>query len=276
MLGTAIIIFREVLEAALIIGIVAAATRAVPGRSRWIGAGLVSGLIGAGAVAALTDVIAGLAAGIGQEIFNAVILGLAVVMLAWHNIWMSSHAAELSTRARAIGRAISDGRRECSALMVVVGLAVLREGSEAVLFLHGIAASEGGQALPMLLGGAIGALAGALTGYATYFGLLHIPLRWFFTVTATLVLLLAAGLASQAAGFLIQADLLPSLAAPLWDTSRVLPEASLPGAMLHSLIGYQARPAGMQIGFYVITLIGIGLGMKWGGRSTVTAKGNSN
>ena len=76
------------------------------------------------------------------------------------------------------------------------------------------------------------------------------------------MLLLAAGLASQAAHFLIQADLLPSLAAPLWDTSAVLPENGLPGMLLHSLIGYDARPAGMQIVFYLAALAAIFIGMK--------------
>jgi high-affinity iron transporter len=267
MLGTAVIVFREVLEAALIIGIVTAATRNVPGRGRWITGGLLIGLAGACVVAALTDVIAQMAEGVGQEIFNATILAIAVGMLAWHNIWMSAHAAEMSARAKAMGVAVSGGLRECSALLLIVGLAVLREGSETVLFLHGIAAADGGAAAPLLIGGGLGALAGALTGYATYFGLLRIPLRWFFNATAALVLMLAAGLAAQAAGFLIQADLIPGPSTPLWDTSRTLPEDSIAGALLHGLIGYQARPSAMQIGCYAITLIAIGFGMRWSGKS---------
>ena len=145
MLATAIIIFREVLEAALIIGILAAATRNISGSRRWLVAGVLVGLIGSGMVAASTDVIGQLANGIGQEIFNAIVLGIAVTMLAWHNIWMSSHGAALAANASALGRDISDGRSESSALFLIVGLAVLREGSESVLFLYGIAASDGGE-----------------------------------------------------------------------------------------------------------------------------------
>ena len=77
------------------------------------------------------------------------------------------------------------------------------------------------------------------------------------------MLFLAAGMASQAARFLIQADLLPSLAAPLWDTSALLSQTSLAGTLLHSLVGYDARPAGMQIVFYVLVLVAIGAGMKF-------------
>jgi high-affinity iron transporter len=260
--ATAVIVFREVLEAALLVGIVAASTRAVPGRTRWIMGGVAAGLAGAMAVALGTERIAELASGIGQEIFNATILGIAVVMLAWHNLWMSRHGAALAADARSVGGDIRDGRRECSVLLVVVGLAVLREGSETVLFLYGIAASDGGASWTMLAGGLAGIAAGVAVGYLLYAGLLRIPLRWFFTATGVLVLFLAAGMASQAARFLIQADLLPSLATPLWDTSALLPQESVAGTLLHSLVGYDAQPAGMQIVFYVLVLVAIAIGMK--------------
>lgn len=262
MFGTAVIVFREVLEAAVLIGIVAAATRSIPGRSRWLVAGVLAGLTGAALVAGFADAIGSLASGIGQELFNALVLGIAVLMLAWHNIWMSAHGAELAAGARAVGSAIRDGKRECSVLLIVVGLAVLREGSETVLFLYGIAASETSGAPSMLSGGLIGLMLGATVGYTIYAGLLRVPMRWFFAATGLLVLLLAAGMASQAARFLIQADLLPSLATPLWDTSSALPETSIPGMLLHSLIGYDARPSGMQMVFYIVVLALIAGGMK--------------
>lgn len=266
MFGTAIIVFREVLEAALIIGIVAAATHNVPGSRRWLLAGLAAGLAGAAVVAAFTEVIGSFASGMGQELFNACVLGIAVLMLAWHNIWMSSHGAALAASARSVGSDIRDGRSECSVLMIIVGLAVLREGSETVLFLYGIAASESGKS-SMLIGGLAGMALGIVAGYAIYAGLLRVPLRWFFKATGILVLLLAAGMASQAARFLIQADLLPSLAAPLWDTSTVLPENGIAGMLLHSLAGYDSRPAGMQLVFYISVLLAIYSGMQWADRN---------
>jgi high-affinity iron transporter len=265
MFGTAIIVFREVLEAALIIGIVAAATHSISGSRRWLAAGLLAGLAGSVAVAASADVIGSFASGMGQELFNASVLGIAVLMLAWHNIWMSSHGAALAASARSVGSDIRDGRSECSVLMLIVGLAVLREGSETVLFLYGMAASQSGRS-SMLIGGLSGMVLGIVAGYAIYAGLLRVPLRWFFKATGILVLLLAAGMASQAARFLIQADLLPSLAAPLWDTSAVLPENRVPGMLLHSLIGYDSHPAGMQLVFYIVVLVAIFAGMQWANR----------
>ena len=85
------------------------------------------------------------------------------------------------------------------------------------------------------------------------------------SATNWLLLLLAAGMASQAARFLVQADLLPPLGPMLWDTSGLLSDRSLLGQTLHALVGYDARPAGVQVVFYVITGGLIALGMRlWG------------
>ncbi len=266
MFGTALIVFREVLEAALIVGIVAAATRGIPGRTRWIAGGVLAGLAGAVLVAFGAEALAQVAQGMGQELFNAAILGIAVAMLAWHNIWMSSHGRELAADAKAIGSEIRAGAKALSVLLIVVAVAVLREGSETVLFLYGVAISGDAQRMPMVAGGAVGLAGGVAVGWFLFAGLLRIPLKWFFSVTSLLVLLLAAGMASQAARFLIQADVLPSLATPLWDTSSVVSNSSLVGKALQGLVGYDARPAGMQIAFFVAVLLVVSAGMSWARR----------
>ena len=270
MFSTAVIVFREILEAAIIIGIIAAATRDVPGRKAWISAGILLGLLGSALVAGSASYISDLANGVGQELFNASILGAAVLMLAWHSIWMASHGKTLAASARNVGKAIRDGASERSVLLAVIGIAVLREGAETALFLYGIATSEQVGVSALLLGGLAGIVAGIAVGYTLYKGLLRIPLHWFFTATSALVLLLAAGMASQMAHFLIQADMIPALLTPLWDTSSALPEKSIPGLLLHSLIGYDASPAGMQLVFYVATLATIGTGMRVVNRSQST------
>jgi high-affinity iron transporter len=259
MLGAAIIVFREVLEAALIVGIVLAASTGAPRRGFWISTGLAGGVVGAGLVALFAAEIASAAAGIGQELLNAVILLLAVGMLGWHNIWMSRHGRELAATAREVGDAVISGARPLYVLAVVVGLAVLREGSETVLFLYGIAAGGGLGVGSLLVGGTLGLAGGVAVGAALYLGLLRIPTRRLFTVTSWMVLLLAAGMASQAAGYLVQADLLPPLGNAVWDTSAVLTEDSILGKALHTLIGYVSRPEGIQILFYLVTLCAIWL-----------------
>ncbi len=254
MFGSALIIFRETLEAALVIGIIAAATRGVSRRSLWLIIGVACGVIGSFIVAALAETIANLAEGSGQELFNAAVLATAVIMIAWHNIWMSTHGAELARDAKRIGSEVKEGQRELSAIAILVGLTVLREGAESVLFLHGMATGSDNSLVSMLSGGALGLLGGAIVGTFMFVGLMRIPLRWFFSVTGTLLLLLAAGLSSQMAKMLIQADWLPALVSPLWDTSSVLPMSSITGSILHVLIGYEATPSGMQILFYAGTI----------------------
>jgi high-affinity iron transporter len=259
MLGAAIIVFREVLEAALIVGIVLAASVGASRRGFWVACGLAAGVVGAGLVALFAAEIAAAASGIGQELLNASILLLAVGMLGWHNIWMSRHGRELAATARAVGAAVISGTRPLYVLAVVVGLAVLREGSETVLFLYGIAAGGGLSAGSLVAGGVLGLAGGVATGAALYLGLLRIPTGRLFTVTSWMVLLLAAGMAAQAAGYLVQADLLPPLGDAVWDTSAVLTEDSVLGKALHTLIGYVSRPDGIQILFYLAVLSGIWL-----------------
>jgi high-affinity iron transporter len=257
MLATAIIVFREVLEAALIVGIVLAASRGIAHRGAWIIGGIAAGIVGAVFVAAGAGRIQEAASGMGQEVFNAAVLLTAVAMLGWHNIWMTTHGREMATAANRLGSEVREGARPLWALALAVGLAVLREGSEIVLFLYGIAATAEG-AGGMALGGVLGLAGGVAAGAALYFGLISIAVRHLFAVTGWMILLLAAGMAAQAANFLVQADLPPPLGTELWDTSFVLTDHSLVGSILHTLIGYTAQPTGIQLVFYMATLIVIG------------------
>jgi high-affinity iron transporter len=262
MFAAAIIVFRESLEASLIISIMMAATRGIPMRGRWVWGGVLLGLVGSALVASTMEMITNLAEGMGSELFNVVILITAIGMLAWHNIWMSVHGKELAQQISNTASAVTHGSRERSVILVVVALAVLREGSETVLFLFGVATGGANGIRDTLLGGLMGLGSGAVVAALLYAGLLKIPVRWFFAVTSALVLLLAASMASQVARLLIQADLLPSLAMPIWDTSGVLSQNTALGTILHGLVGYEAQPAGMQVLAYVVVLVVIAIGMK--------------
>jgi high-affinity iron transporter len=253
MLGALVIVFREVLEAGLIIGIVLAATRGLPDRGTWVGLGIVAGALGAGVIALFAEAISGAFEGSGQELLNASVLGAAVVMLMWHNAWMARHGREMAAEMVAVGEAVTAGRRPMTALAVVVGIAVLREGSEVVLFLYGIVAT-GTSASSLLLGGALGLVGGAAFTALTYFGLLAIPSRYVFTVTTVLIALLAAGMAAQAVQFLDAAGMVNVLGHRLWDSSGWLPQNGIVGRLLHTLVGYTDRPTELQLLAYLATL----------------------
>lgn len=261
MFGTAIIVFRETLEAALFVGIMAAATRGLAGRSRWLTAGVLAGSAGALALAAGAEQISALADGVGQDLVNASILALALAMLTWHCVWISNHGARAAAEARALGSSFKQGQRAPWALMIVVALSVLREGAETVLFVAGYATGSG------LTGTLTGALAGVLSGSAIgaliYLGLSRVPVQRMFAVTNTLILLLAASIASQLARALSQAGLINVWGQPLWDTSRVLRMDSPVGTLAHALVGYDAQPSGLQLAFYALALLVIVSGSRW-------------
>jgi len=249
-----IIVFREVFEAGLIIGIVLAVTRSVPHRDQWIGGGVIAGILAACLVAVFAGALSNLFAGMGQELFNALILGIAVVMLTWHNVWMASHGRELAADVKRVGEAVRSGSQSIFALGVVCAVAVMREGSEVALFMYGLLAAGGSTAAELVIGSVLGLLAGIAVSALTYLGLVAIPQRRLFAVTTGLISLLAAGLAAQAVLFLQQAGVLTMLSETAWDTSAILSDTSLFGRVLHTLIGYSDQPSVLQVVAYCVTL----------------------
>jgi high-affinity iron transporter len=262
MLASLIVVFREVLEAGLIVGIVLAATQAVPQRGRWIAGGIASGVFGAVLLASFAGALSDAFEGSGQELFNASILLVAVVMLAWHVLWMARHGREMAQQMRAMGEAVTVGQKSLLALAVVVALAVLREGAEVVLFLYGVAASTNTSATALATGAALGIGAGGAVSWLLYRGLLTIPVRHLFSVTGALIALLAAGMAGQAAAILAGADLIPAWGMDVWNSSALLPENSLAGRTLHVLVGYSERPVGVQVAAYATVLALLLLGSR--------------
>jgi high-affinity iron transporter len=254
-LAALIIVFREVFEAGLIVGIVLAVTRGVPHRDLWIGGGVLAGVAAACVIAAFAGAISNLFAGMGQELFNAAILAVAVVMLTWHNVWMARHGRELAGEIRAVGQAVAEGSKSLLALAVVVGVAVLREGSEVVLFLYGVVAAGDDSTWSVALGGFAGLLLGALVCSLTYFGLVRIPMRALFATTTALIALLAAGMAAQATAFLERANWLTALDAIVWDSGWLLSDSSFLGRALHTLVGYTDQPTVMQLTVYLAVLL---------------------
>ncbi|WP_137133050.1 FTR1 family protein [Rhizobium sp. FY34] len=260
MLASLLIVFREMMEAGLIVGIVLAATRGIAGRSRWVLGGIAGGIAGAIVVALFAGTLEEAFAGNGQEVFNAAILCIAVTMLAWHNLWMASHGRQMAQEMKALGAEVANGDRSMLAMAVVIGIAVLREGSEVVLFLYGIAISAEIGLGEMLLGGVLGILGGAALSLLIYRGLLAIPLRFLFSVTSGLVALLAAGMAGQAAALLARDDILPAWGYAIWNTSWLLSDGSLAGRAATALFGYTAQPLGIQLVAWFVTLMVLFIG----------------
>jgi high-affinity iron transporter len=263
MFATGLIVFRETLEAAMLIGIVAAATRGLPNRSRWLAAGALAGALGSLLLASGMGHISSWADGIGQDLLNVGILSAALLMLAWHCIWMSTHAKEMVMNAKHLGAQVLSGNSTLWALAIAVALSVLREGAETVLFVAGFMAGGSQGQASLLMGASAGMASGALVGGLLYWGLTNIKTRQLFAVTNVLILLLAGSLASQLAKTLAQAGLVVQWTNPLWDSTALLSNDASLGVVLHALVGYEAEPTGLQLAFYLSTIILITLGTRY-------------
>jgi high-affinity iron transporter len=257
MIPAFIILFREALEISIILSIIMAATHGIPGRGRWIWAGIAGGVLGSALVALFADGISQAMEGMGQELFNAIVLGIAVLMIGWTVIWMQKHGRELAQKIKHVGKAVNEGELPLYALATVVSLSMWREGAEIVLFMYGIMSTSTESLISIVAGGVAGASIAIVIGTLIYLGLVRMSHRHLFSVTGTLLILLACGMAAQAAGFLTAAGWLPEIIPQLWDSSALLSESSLPGKILHAMLGYSERPSAMQLIFYVATLVTI-------------------
>ncbi len=254
MLAALLIVFREVLEAGLILGIVLAASEGIKGRGAWISAGVAGGVLGSIVLAFFAERISNMFEGAGQDVLNATILGVAVVMLVWTVAWMASHGREMANEVKAVGRAVKDGDKPLAALAVVVGMAVLREGVEIVLFVYGLIATRTETWGDVASGGALGLAGGAVISVVLYRGLVAIPMKLMFKVVSVLITLVAAGLAAQTVGILQDAGFIQSLADPVWNSSWILADDSALGRVLRTMVGYRAEPTGMQVIAYLGTV----------------------
>jgi high-affinity iron transporter len=250
-IGALIIVFRETIEAGLIVGILLAATQSVTGSRAWILGGVLAGLLGSAILAFFTGFIASAFQGSGEELFNAAILAAAVLMLIWHSLWMIRHGRGLAANLKEAGKEVAAGKKTFWALAAIVGTAVMREGSEVVLFLYGIAINDGTSNLGLLLGGIMGVALGGVVSALTYEGMLKIPMRHFFSVTNALITLLAAGMAAQSVSYLEQAGVSTIFSETIWNSSWILSEKSIPGRVLHTLLGYVDQPSLMQLIAYL-------------------------
>jgi high-affinity iron transporter len=257
--GSGLIVFRESLEAALFVGIVAAATRGVMNRTRWLSFGVAAGVFGSVLLASVMGQISSWANGIGQDIVTAFTLSIALCMLAWHCIWVSPNSNQMLKDAKQIGASTSQGNHTLWALAIAVALSVLREGAETVLFVAGLLKGSSESQGALISSITTGLAVGAFAGWLIYAGLGRVKPHHLFAVTNMFILMLAGSLASQLAKTANQADWISAFSERAWDTSALLPNDSAIGMVLHGVLGFDASPTQLQVFFYFGTTVLIGV-----------------
>lgn len=250
-----LIVFREVFEMAIIISVIFAATRQVAYRSLWVWGGIAVGAATVGVMAFFAQAITLLATRLGQHVFNALVLFLAAGLISWSVIWMQKHGRIIAAQMKQMGQSIQNGSVPLYMLAVVVGLAVLREGSEIVLFLYGVYTTGDASIYDLVFGLIGGTIVGSLTGVVMYYGLIRIPVKQLFSISGWLLAFLAAGMVAKGIGHLVAAEILPAMLNPIWNTSSILSQKSAIGRFLSVLLGYQDQPSGIQVMFYLATLV---------------------
>ena len=251
------ITLREGVEAALVVGIVAAylvrAEQTV--LIKWVWIGVFGGLLLSGLLGWMAETLLGGFRGTLYLVTEASFALLAVAMLSWMLLWMTQRSRFLKKEIQeAVQLSIQDPKKAGLGIATLVGVAVLREGIEVVLFL-GAQLRSG--AWPPLIGAAVGLVLASAIGYAL-FGLgARIDVRAFFAALGSLLLLIVAGLLSTALGLLSSAFEW-NLGPVLWDLSGVLPEGQFPGVMFNALFGYTDQPRLLQFLVWLGYLLSVG------------------
>lgn len=252
--NTVILVLQETIEAALLIGVLLVFTHLFSKsgygsfslQTRWVTVSIAIGSIGAVIYSYYTSQISEMFDYAGQEVFNA-----SIHLLSFIFIFL---LAFLVPNKRLTQNAQQRIRLAAFCMTGIVVFAIVREGSEIIQYIGGIA-GQGENFSRVLLGGSIGAGIGVSTGVILFYSLINLSVNWSFRACLILLCLIAGNMCSQVVLLLTQADWL--LFTPIaWDSSSGLPENSIVGQLLFALIGYEATPSILQV---VVYLIGITL-----------------
>ncbi|VVD86475.1 FTR1 family iron permease [Pandoraea horticolens] len=250
------IVWRESVEALLVVGILHAwlanpehgAKRGLPYLWTGVALGIAAAAALGAALVGFTEVLSGDA----QDYFQTAMVLIACVLIVQMVFWMKRHGRTLKRDMESSLQKNQD-RGTWWGVLVLVALAIAREGSETAIFLYGIGfGQQGSVPLSMWLAVLIGFVLALFTFWLLQLGGKIFSWRLFFRVTEIMLLFLAAGLLESGLDRLISLELVPALVDQLWDTSAILDDASPFGSLVATLTGYRAHPAGMNLLVYAV------------------------
>ena|SRR5712691_944714 len=252
-----LVMLREGLEAALIIGIILAYLAKTGNGDKsgvvWMGSGLavlMSVIVGTGIF-----VTAGEFTGRAEQLFEGTAMFTAAGVLTYMIFWMRKQSINIRAHLQArVNTALQTG--SLGALVVLAFVAVGREGVETALFLF--AAAKAATPVTATVGGLLGTLGAVVLGYLLYRGTYRLNLRAFFHVTSILLLLFASGLLAHGIHEFHQAGLIPAVIAHVWDTNAIIHDASPVGSLLNTVFGYNGNPSLVEVLVYASYLLVVG------------------
>ena len=258
MIPSFIITFREVLEAALVVGIILSYLVRVKQTkyNNIVYAGIISGIIASIIGAILFTLLAGGFTGRAEEIFEGITMLVGALLLTTMILWMMKQkhiARELEDKVAAeLTKAYKFG------IFSLVFIAILREGIETVIFLR---AASLVTANHTVIGAISGIIAAVLLGYTIFLGSKKINIKKFFNITSILLILFAAGLVAHGVHEFQEAKVIPTVLEHVWDVNPPLnSDGSYPmlhekghvGSILKGLFGYNGNPSLIEVLSYLI------------------------
>src|ERR1700710_2736135 len=256
MLATFVIGLREGLEAALIVGIVAAFLKQRGGSHalRWVWVGVAAALAICLTVGIILQVVSAALPQRQQEGLETVIGAVAVGMVTYMVVWMRRHSRDLKGQLEAhAGTALATG--SARALIAMAFLAVLREGLETAVFLLA-AFNASGNGLTAGLGALLGVLVAVGLGYGIYRGGVRINLSRFFRTTGIVLVVVAAGLVMTAFHTAHEAGWIVSFGQDrLFDISGVVRNGSVQASLITGVLGIQSQPTELEVIGWLVYLI---------------------
>ena len=250
---TAVIIWRESVEALLVIGILHAwlvHEAGDKGRSRgtlYLWGGVVAGLAAAVALGAVLVFAEDLFGEDGQDYFQAAMVLVAAALIVQMVVWMRRHGRTLKKEITS-GLTTASVNEHWWGVFTLALIAVAREGSETAVFLYGsLAGASGATFWGTALTAALGFAAALATYWLLQLGSRIFSWRHFFVFTEVMLLLLAFSLLLTGVDRLSGLGLLPFPTAPLWESSALLSDTSPVGSLIASLAGYRAKPDASQL-----------------------------
>lgn len=255
MIKLAIVVFRECMEIAFLLGVILAVTNPVKNSRKYIIFGSLCGISLAALFAFFTKTISESLNGLGDEVFDSCIILFTAMLISWTVVWMQGYTKKVRRDLSELSDRISAGIASQLMLVFVVAAAIFREGVEIILFIYSITSAGNIDGKEYITGIGFGAFSGLLVGTLLYHGLMKYAGKYVFKISSILLTLIAAGLASEAAGIMTSSGIIEVLSDQLWDTSWLVENDSITGKVLNITVGYDSRPNGMQIIFYFATIV---------------------
>jgi high-affinity iron transporter len=262
MLAASLLTLREGLEAALIIGILLSYLRQIGSQQLrwWIWAAVGVASVLSLALAIGLQVVGASFEGATEQVFEGLVMLLAVIVLTWMIFWMRY-------QARYFKQALEDDvqlavrRGQHWGLFGIAFLAVIREGVETALFLT--AASFASDGLSIVVGSIVGLGVAVAIGWLIHAGMTNLSVRAFFNVTSALLLIFAAGLFAHGIHELQEAGWIPIIVERVWNLKPILDDSSLVGSMLRTLVGYNDDPSLLEVIGYVMYWVVVVISVRW-------------